>query len=422
MIAFFIRGYNDIDHLVPVAWRMHREGHEVRVLSLSVDLDLEGDYRLRFLRAQGVSVDHAYADPELLTGSARRFGWAFVCKCFVLARFTTRCGLHWLARGLEGLGRRAFRLVSRGSLGPLDFDRFLAERKFQVLCFDWVPLEHSIVSGLLAAAHRAHVSTVALPHGVFLCTNDDIAWDADPAKTIGWRNALAAPFDRVVLTDPGFARHLKDGQAGTAKAMVLGSARYSEEWVSKNIEIAPRALPPSAYADPRLKVAFMLTRLQYKVDGNLLRKTFHRLASTPDVWVLVKPHTRGSPETGLYADLPLNDGAHLSTVELCQWADVVLVIASSVMVEALQQDKAVLCLDYLHSNTTLHDEYGDCWVIRSEKELAVALARLSEDCADVPYSKRDVGRFLTDIADGGIPNRDTLGDYSRMIAGLAGPL
>ena len=165
----------------------------------------------------------------------------------------------------------------------------------------------------------------------------------------------------------------------------------------------------------------MPTRIQYKIAVARQRTTLERLAALDKAWVVVKPHTRSSLEAELYAGLSLDDVSHISSVELCQWADVILVVASSVMIAALQQNKVVLYLKYLHTNQTLHEEYNDCWIIEGEDELIDALQRLSADLGDVPYDRADTQRFLVDVAEGGVPGRDVLGLYSRAIAGLARP-
>jgi len=421
MIAFFLRGYNDTDHIVPVVWRMMQDGKEVRVICLAPDLDLDGDYRIKFLRAQDISVTYAYDDPILVHGVHRRVLWTVIRAAFAYSRQRIAKGRLLRARVARGCGRRAFQVLKAISFGRGDLDRYLCQHGFAVLCFDWVRPSENIVAQLLAAAVRSNLPTVSLPHGVFLCTNEDIAWNRDPANSIGWRNALADPFDRVVVQYPFFARYLRDGDANAAKALVLGSARYCGEWVKKNIEIVPRLLPAVAHQDPRLKCAFMPTRIQYKIDVARQRTTLERLAALDKAWVVVKPHTRSSLEAELYAGLSLDDVSHISSVELCQWADVILVVASSVMIEALQQNKVVLYLKYLHTNQTLHEEYNDCWIIEGEDELIDALQRLSADLGDVPYDRADTQRFLVDVAEGGVPGRDVLGLYSRAIAGLSRP-
>jgi len=49
---------------------------------------------------------------------------------------------------------------------------FLELSQARVLCFDWIRPRKYVVESLLKAAKAMYIPTVALPHGVFLYTND----------------------------------------------------------------------------------------------------------------------------------------------------------------------------------------------------------------------------------------------------------
>jgi hypothetical protein len=117
----------------------------------------------------------------------------------------------------------------------------------------------------------------------------------------------------------------------------------------------------------------------------------------------------------MYANLALANVAEVSSVELCEWADVILVIASSIIIEALIRRKPVLYLQYLHENTTEYEKMGACWTIRSEEELQDALLSLRDGQTDMPYTEENVGRWIAEIAYGGLSQRDVLHDYEQFI-------
>jgi hypothetical protein len=148
-------------------------------------------------------------------------------------------------------------------------------------------------------------------------------------------------------------------------------------------------------------------------------KTFNLLGKLDGIEVRVKPHTRTGHEATMYANLPLANVADMSSVELCDWADVTLVIASSIIVETLIRRKPVLYLQYLHENTTEYEEMGACWIIRSEAELQEAMISLKEGQTDMPYSDENVNRWLTEIIYGGRPESDVLQDYEHFISNCA---
>jgi hypothetical protein len=144
-------------------------------------------------------------------------------------------------------------------------------------------------------------------------------------------------------------------------------------------------------------------------------KTFEQLYRLDGIKVLIKPHTRTEKETYLYENLPAFNVSDVSSVELCDWADVILVIASSIMLESLIQNKPVLYLKYLHENMTIYDQYKACWTINSEAELETALVSLKRNKTAVPYFTGNVSRFISDFVYNGNRKQDILKGYVDFI-------
>jgi hypothetical protein len=159
----------------------------------------------------------------------------------------------------------------------------------------------------------------------------------------------------------------------------------------------------------------MTTKIRYRIHIERLLQTIELLSRLDGVNAVVKPHTRTTKEARLYENLPIPNLSDSSSVELCQWADVVLVIGSSIIIEPLLQGKPCLYLKYLHENTTLYEDFGACWTIHDEKQLQHALQLLRADKTDVPYAQSDVDRFLFDIIYGGQQKTDVLKDYEKFI-------
>ena len=163
----------------------------------------------------------------------------------------------------------------------------------------------------------------------------------------------------------------------------------------------------------------MTTRFAYRIDQERMLKTFEILSGTEGFETVVKPHTRSGKEAKIYDNMSLSNVAEFSSVELCEWADVVMVIGSSILVEPLKKGKPVLYLKYLHENTTQYEELGACWTIHDETELKDALISLRNDKTKVPYSEENVTRFLNEIIYGGQRKRDVLGEYEDFIVSHA---
>jgi hypothetical protein len=163
----------------------------------------------------------------------------------------------------------------------------------------------------------------------------------------------------------------------------------------------------------------MTTRFAYRIDVERMLKTFDVLSELKGMEIVVKPHTRSGKEAEMYESIPLANVYEFSSVELCEWADVMLVIGSSILIEILVQCKPVLYLKYLHANTTQYEELGACWTIHDEAELKDALFALQKDKVHVPYPEENINKFLSEIIYGGCGERDVLGDYENFIVNHA---
>jgi hypothetical protein len=139
------------------------------------------------------------------------------------------------------------------------------------------------------------------------------------------------------------------------------------------------------------------------------------LSNIDDLEVVIKPHTRTGGEAHMYQNVPISEVSDYSSVELCEWADVILVVASSIIIEALKQRKPALYLKYLHENNMEYEAFNACWIINSDEELKDALLSLRNNGNAVPYTKENVDRWLSEIIYGGRDKRDVLNDYEQFI-------
>ena len=139
------------------------------------------------------------------------------------------------------------------------------------------------------------------------------------------------------------------------------------------------------------------------------------LSDLKSIEVMIKPHTRIGEEGPIFKDLRLPIASDILSAELCEWADVVLVVASSIITEVLVRGKPALYLKYLHENTMRFEELNACWIIHDETELKNALRLLQSRKAAVPYAAQDVDKFVLENIFGGRNEKDVLGDYEKFI-------
>jgi len=386
MYLFFVRAFNDIDHITPIVWKMWQDNYPVALFCWSPEYDLDRDYRLQFLRKQGVKVNFIFDEFDRALGLNHRLMRFIARICFALAYYD----ISWARSIIEQTGAK-------------------------VLCFDHVKPKRSIVNILLQAANEKSVPTIALPHGVYLYTNEFVRIGSEEDS----RYDKYHRFDHIITQNELHREELCRAGVDRNKIFVLGSARYCNEWMTQYKMILPRTMKTNTGSSDKIKAVFMTTRFAYRIDEERMLRTFELLSGTEGFETVVKPHTRSGKEAKVYDNMSLANAAGYSSVELCEWADVVMVIGSSILIEPLKQGKPVLYLKYLHENTTQYEELGACWIIHDETELKNALMALRNDKTKVPYSGENVTRFLNEIIHGGQRERDVLGDYEDFIVSHA---
>jgi UDP-N-acetylglucosamine:LPS N-acetylglucosamine transferase len=418
MYLFFIRHFNDIDHMTPIIWKMARNNYPVSVYCIEPARDIKNDYRLKFLTMNGVKIDYVFNHFAQGLGLRHWIHRFFFLRLLALHRSILSNkkiqGFHFIDKFNQSIQKYGDRLYKRSikRFYNLEWAKGIVKKSSaKVICFDWVRSRKSRVVGpLIRAANEMSIPIISLPHGVFLYTNNFIKFDSTEKMRFEKFNL----FDYVVVQNPLRKKVIAKSGVDDQKIVVLGSTRYCDEWMAQNRKILPRKMLPQEVIDKKLKVVFMTTRPSYRINVDRMMQTFEMLSQMEDFEVVIKPHTRSGDEAFIYRDVPLSDVSDLSSVELCEWADVILVIASSIIIEALKLGKPALYLKHLHENTMEYEKFNACWIINSD-ELKDALSSLRKDKNNLPYTEENVNRWLAEIIYGGRNKRDILNDYTQFI-------
>ena len=422
MYLFFVRAFNDIDHITPIVWKMSMDKYPVSVYCIDPEYDIDNDYRLNFLKELGVKVDYIYNEYDRELGLLHQIMRFIFLKSFAIARGWNsehRKGLAVLrnicGNLVQAVGFKLFKLTKKRFYGTRWALNILEQSGAKALCFDHVRLKQYIIGSLLEAAAKLSVPTLALPHGVYLYTNDLVKVELTEESRYDKFNR----FNYIVVQNKLRKEVLARSGVKGEKIFVLGSARYCDEWMSQYGKILPRMLKSHGESAGKLKVVFMTTRPAYRIDVERMLRTFEMLSRLDGIEVVVKPHTRTGTEAHIYDNSPLADVSDVSSVELCEWADVMLVIGSSIIIEALTRGKPALYLKYLHENTTEYEAFEACWIINGETELQDGLLLLRDGKGNVPYTDDNVNKWLAEIIYGGRSVRDVLSDYEEFIVNSA---
>lgn len=347
---FFLRHYNDIDHITPVITEWVAAGHQCDVVLIGA-FRFRHDYRVNYLATlEGVRVAHMRElfspwlylawrlQMLLLTGNVRRL---------MIGPLIARLAKIHDERRRARLWRKTVQFL---------LERTFANDEQGVVAFDWIERNSVIalewVETVLSMARTQGIGSVSLPHGDSPHANQLIRrgeWKLEPDITF----SAAKIFDRVVVPNQLCAqRFLPFLQPGVIA--VLGSPRYCEAWLAKLSTLMPPS--PLSVNPDRLKIVMFLRKANFTTFWEEVSEVVHLLAAFPQVELIIKPHTRSGWKQSLTRSRSLkkldnvsvaNDAMH--SIHLMNWADVCIDLATSVVFEAVRREQPVLAADYLHA-------------------------------------------------------------------------
>lgn len=420
---FFLRHYNDIDHITPVIYKWIDSGHTCDIVLIGKSR-FRNDYRIEFLRKlNGVRMAHIR---DLLppVEFARWF-----LQTLMLIRSLRRPFIGPIMAALAksyDAGRRApvwhstvQRLLKRSFGGSHE------GAHEGVVVFDWIERNSSIcvewVAVMLSTARAMGLGTVSLPHG-----------DSPHASQLIRRRELrlepdttfanAGIFDKVVVPNELCSVRFRPFM-DNRKLAVLGSPRYCDEWLAKLATLMPPS--PLTRSDSRLKVVIFLRKSNFSTFWEEVGEVVRIVAGFPGVELIIKPHTRGGLQQSLTKDASLRRLPNVSvagdihSIYLMNWADVIIDLATSVVFEAVKAKKPVLAGDYLHAGRSALAEYLPETELRCRDDVYRQIEGFLSHGCDNFYIEAHHQRFVKEMIDVG--DADVLSRYVALLEGQGRP-
>ncbi len=428
---FFLRHYNDIDHITPLIhkWVESRQtdGHNSADVVLMGDREFMQDYRLAYLSGlENVRV--AWIGEILSRSQLIRMGIQKLALDRNFRAIAPGILVNLIDRILNKERRQIFwrkiasHLLDR-SFGASSDNNSVERNNRGLVAFDWIsgnsvfPIEY--VKTVVDMARDRNLGTVSLPHGDsphanYLVRTDEFSMAPrkkfEPAKM----------FDKIVVPNELCATRFRpfvDAQ----NVAVLGSPRYCNEWLEKLKTLLPPS--PIAAAPGKLKLVMFLRKSDFSIFWEEVERVIQMLAGFPEVSLIIKAHTRGGWRQPLFKNKNLLKLENVTFVagevhssHLLEWADAIIDIATSVAFEAVKLKKPVMAADYLHASISTVAHYlPDCaWHCRDDA-YRMTERLIKNGCEDF-YDEAKRQQFLSNIID--VPDPEVLTRYLVLLESL----
>jgi len=412
-VVFFLKHYNDIDHVVPVVHEgVTTDAFDAEVLVTTDDSYLE-DYRLRHVAGlDGAEVDHieAYGIPALTPPDPGPVTYSLTEVGKRLPTDLPRRAWH-----RRGLADRNDSVPDRGGGGSL-VEALVAGDEQVVLALDW--LTTTTMSARLEfakeaseAARELDVPVVALPHGDAPYENRLFKRDSLDFDDALDQYSTGRLFDAVAVPNRLCAKRYEP-HLPTSRIPVLGSPRYNEQW----LRTLPGLLPgQSLPADGEVNLALFLRDRSYAIHWAELERTIRLVAAVDGTELVIKRHTRHVGADIDDVDLPnvtFVDNETHSPV-LLEWADVALDLGTSVVFESVMREMPVLEVEYLHPNRSTVASYIEGTAMHTRDDLYHAVRRLADDTSGF-YDSTERDSFVRNVVEPAGP--DVLEKYVEFVS------
>lgn len=254
------------------------------------------------------------------------------------------------------------------------------ERNFRLVCLPVSPL--------------ANINTVRMSREGY-CTRDIYA-----EKGV-YQDHDYSLFDTVVFTDDNYYQHLekyflsKKAELKIKNCEFFGSIRYTRDWIKiRDESIIPR-LQDSDKRSGKPIISFFLSNFKNNVFEDEVQRAIRILSEYDEIDFFIKPHPRNMnfslDEKFSNITLSTEDSSRL-----IDRSDYVMTWGSSIFFEALQKEKPLIYIKYLHINTNLMDVYDIGKKIHTRDDLIILLdsitagERLQTDEGSISLFKQEV--------------------------------
>ena len=422
MYLFFVRRYNDVDHIVPIIYRMAKDGvKDIKVFCINFQFDIKRDFRISFLTKEfNIKAEYYYFSK---TVGFRHFLLVTIARFLLFYQYringNSRIAKHYLGRFYNKSFYQKYCGASWAS-------SFIESLKPKVIVFD-MQKPKPFLKPLIEEAKKRRIPLLLVPHGINVATNElttnkavSDMQDANYGKN--WKDFDFACTQFPLARD----RMIKNGFSNK-RIKVLGSTRYCHNWRKILGEIMPAT---KYYHDSGgiINVVYMDHIESWRFNKESVIDSINRLASVDSINLVVKPTTGRTYKSSLGDDLGVVTRKNCPNItfeenvpsnSLIEWADVVICTISSIGIEVLLQNKLLIHPQYFHGNTLLYSEMNACLTVHNYEELETAIMKVQAEPDYRPHSQEDADKFIEYVVYGGKKDRDVLGEYKDFILSKA---
>ena len=347
-VLYFIRKYNDLDHITPILYSILEKKNNLYLCSLNTHQNFENDYRVKLLRSKFKNVK--FIDYE----SFFKLNFFEGLKFKINLNYKNRKIVYYFFVLLNLFLKKV----------NINFDpkfKNLADKFFDIIIFDhFNPEKFTLFSRLLIKLKNDKNKILSLPHGFMLYENPD-AFNLilDDFKKI----ELFA--DNIFVTSINWYKLIKKKISNKKKLTLIGSLRFTNWWK----KIIKKKLITKK--NNKIDILILGSERSRFIDISKFQKMIDIFDSYQNLNIVFKPPTRTNKVK--FVKLPkFIKISRKHTLELIEASNTVIANNTSVILDALLKNKTFISPRFLRPKNKkydlIHETIKSCYVANTIDE------------------------------------------------------
>ena len=400
MIIFTIRKFPDIDNFCPLIDHLAKKNIKIRIFSLNFYDDLSKNYRIKYLLKKYTCVEFNNFKDLIVLNFYQNYlinlEYSFLNKKLIdkfIYKILQKFGIFNAIRDFFFKDKNLF--FKDSSVKTLVIDHLTPEKLFYF---------NLIFKNL----KKKKIKIVSIPAGLPLYLKHPKPWNKAKHEI----SNLSYKVDNIVIQHKYWLKEINNFKKINNNFKILGSIRYVQSWRKTLLKIKKDRIYKKQ--KNKINIVYMDSNNPNHIDFiELKQKTLDLISKNDKFEVKFKPHPRSNK---IY--IKLNKNIEVcekeDSLNLINWADVVLGDISAIMIETLLQNKRYISLSYLRkkNNIMLYDKYDICEECNDIKDLN-RMILIGIKLNEKKLFKKNLKRFMDDFVY--YPQKDVLNEYEKII-------
>ncbi len=192
-----------------------------------------------------------------------------------------------------------------------------------------------------------------------------------------YKYLIISDYLELEFNDKFINSNINEKQIDKSRIAVLGSLRYSSEWIKHIDEFTPQLIKKN---NNKKNVVLFMKKFTENVFKEEVYRTIQIFKSFTNIDFYIKPHTRGMQFFSKINAENIHIIYDNTSTELINMADVILFYGGTgIILEALSKKKLVACLDYLDCNRNIYEYFNACHNLRCRDDLYYFLNSITKN-------------------------------------------